>query len=129
MSDVIGIGMDLIDLDHFGVNYGKGDPELLARCFTDMEIADSGSGPNRTAHLAARFAAKEATFKALGGASNMALTDVEVVRGQSGQPELRLHGTAREVAERHGAVRFLVTITHSASAAAAVVIVLSGGPK
>jgi holo-[acyl-carrier protein] synthase len=129
MSDIIGIGIDLIDLDHFGVNYGKGDPELLARCFTDMEIADSGDGHSRTAHLAARFAAKEATFKALGGASNMALTDVELIHGQSGQPELRLHGVAKEAAERRGAVRFLVSLTHSASAAAAVVIVLSGGPK
>lgn len=129
MPRIVGIGLDLIDLQHFQVHYGSGDPELLARCFTDGEIAEAGTGQDRTARLAARFAAKEATFKALGGAPNIALTDVELVRVESGQPHLHLHGPAKELAEQRGADEFLVSLTHSVSAAAAVVIAISGGPK
>ena len=84
MSSIFGIGLDLIDLAHFQTHYGEASPELLARCFTTRELNDAGSGVNRTARLAARFAAKEATLKALGGGVGVALTDIELLRDESG---------------------------------------------
>ena len=126
---IVGIGLDLIDLDQFSVLYGDDDPELLARCFTVQELLDVGDEADRVSRLAARFAAKEAVFKALGGAAGISHTDIEVVRTPNGAPEIRLHGPAAELANRVGADRISLSLTHSAAAAAAVAIALYAGPR
>jgi holo-[acyl-carrier protein] synthase len=126
---VIGVGLDLIDLDRFEILYGDDDPDLLARCFTPQELLDVGDGVDRLARLAARFAAKEAVFKALGGAAGIAHTDIEVVRTASGAPEVRLHGPAATLAARVGVERVTLSLTHSGAAAAAVALAVSGGPR
>jgi holo-[acyl-carrier protein] synthase len=125
---VVGVGLDLIDLDRFEILYGEDDPDLLARCFTPQELVDAGDGVDRLARLAARFAAKEAVFKALGGTAGIAHTDIEVVRNATGRPEVRLHGPAAALAASVGADRVTLSLTHSGAAAAAVALALSGGP-
>jgi holo-[acyl-carrier protein] synthase len=124
---LIGVGLDLIDLDRFRQFYGRDDPDLLARCFTPSELAAAGQDVDRLDRLAARFAAKEATFKALGGAVGVALTDIEVETGENG-PSLRLHGAALDLAAQRGVTQLLLSLTHSMTAAAAVVVA-STGPK
>lgn len=125
----VGVGLDLIDLERFTRLYGGEDPDLLARCFSDAELVDAGSGPNRIARLAARFAAKEAAYKALGGGDGIALTDIVVSHDEAGAPVLALSGAADAAAKTRGVTTFLVSLTHSDLAAAAVVVALSGGPK
>lgn len=129
MSIPIGLGLDLIDLAHFRVHYGDEDPELLARCFTEREIENAGTGVDRLARLAARFAVKEATFKALGGGEGIGLPEIETVGGNDRIPAVVLHGSAKELADAQGVTSFLVSLTHSAASAAAVVIALPGGPR
>ena len=122
MTGVVGLGLDLIDLVRFETLYGHDDPDLLARCFTVKELQDVGNDIDRLPRLAARFAAKEAVFKALGGAAGIAHTDIEVTRTASGAPEVRLHGAAAELAAAAGAERLILSLTHSDGAAAAAVI-------
>jgi len=126
---IVGVGLDLIDLDRFEILYGVDDPDLLARCFTPQELVDAGDGVDRLARLAARFAAKEAVFKALGGAAGIAHTDIEVVSAATGAPETRLHGQAAALAVSVGVDRVTLSLTHSGAAAAAVALALSGGPR
>lgn len=126
MSTLIGIGLDLIDLAHFKVHYGEEDPELLARCFTQRELEQAGDGVDRLSRLAARFAVKEAAFKALGGHANISHLEIETIAAQSGAPELELSGAAQRLAEQRGVSQLLVSVTHSASSAAAVVVALAG---
>jgi len=123
---VAGLGLDLIDLAHFATHYGDEDPELLERCFTAQEIVAAGNGTDRLARLAGRFAVKEATFKALGGGANIAHLDIETVSGNDGAPQIRLSGAASELALQRGIATFLVSISHSAASAGAVVIGLAG---
>jgi holo-[acyl-carrier protein] synthase len=129
VSVPVGLGLDLIDLAHFRVHYGDEDPDLLARCFTERELRSAGDGADRLARLAARFSVKEAAYKALGGGERVALTDIETVTGDDGAPSIVLHGSAREIADARGATSFMVSLTHSAASAAAVVIALSTGPR
>ena len=124
---IAGVGIDLIDLDHFEKHYGKAGAQLLARCFTEAELAACGEGVDRLCRLAARFAAKEAAYKAMGGIEGAALADVEVVRDGGGAPRLTLHHRAAEAAAERGIVDFRLSLTHSARSAAAVVIAVSGG--
>lgn len=76
------------------------------------------------AHVAARFAAKEAAVKALGTgfAEGIGPRDVAVRSLPSGKPELVLSGAARERARALGAARLHLTLTHTRDNAAAVVI-------
>lgn len=121
----VGVGLDLIDLAHFDTHYGEGDADLLARCFTANEIIEAGTGCERLARLAARFAVKEAVFKSLGGGAGIALTDIEYFHGDDGEPRVRLMGAAQSLAQERGATDFRISVSHSASTAAAVVIALS----
>lgn len=124
----VGVGIDLIDLAHFQIHYGDDDPELLARCFTEGELMAAGDGSDRLAKLAARFAAKEATIKALGGGVSVAFTDIEVVGDRTGAPSIALYGAAQEIAKEKSVGAMLLSLTHSAGGAAAVVIAISAGP-
>ena len=73
---VVGIGLDLVELDRFRRLYGNFDPDVLDRCFTAGEQASVGTGKDRLTRLAARFAAKEAVLKTIGGLQDgIALTD------------------------------------------------------
>lgn len=121
---VRGIGLDLVELDRFAVLYGEADKRVLARCFTSAELTACGDGVDRIARLAARFAAKEAVYKALGGIEGASLTDVEVVSDPQGAPRLILHRKAAEAAKALGVASLMLSLTHSDRTAAAVVVVL-----
>lgn len=126
---LLGVGLDLIDLKRFEALYGGDDPDVLARCFTTQELTDVADGVDRTERLAARFAAKEAVLKVIGGlADGIALTDIEIGREPDGQPTVILHGLALERARARGAQRFLLSLAHSAASAAAVAVAVSEGP-
>jgi holo-[acyl-carrier protein] synthase len=119
---VLGIGLDLIDLERFAALYGRADPDVLARCFTSGELSACGEGVDRLARLAARFAAKEAAYKALGGISGASLTDVEIVSDRQGAPALLLHRRAALAAANLGAAKLFVSLTHTSRSAAAMVV-------
>ena len=69
-----GLGIDAVDLDRFAAVIAR-RPSILERCFTSDERAAVGSGRAATERFAARFAAKEATMKALGvGLGEVALS-------------------------------------------------------
>lgn len=92
--------------------------------YTQTEQRDSQrSGAVDPSRLAARFAAKEAVFKALGERSaELPWNAVEVVRGAGGEPSVRLHGRALAAAHALGLSRFAVSLTHEPGYAAAMVV-------
>lgn len=99
---------------------------FLRRVFTEAEIAYCTRRRDPVPHLAGRFAAKEATMKALGtGLSRgVAWKDIEVFR-RGGPPQLRLSGGALRHFEGMQGRRSLVTITHAQTLAMAQVLLLS----
>lgn len=121
---MLGIGTDLVDIDRFRTVLAR-TPGVAERMFRESERDYAGQAVDPAARLAARFAAKEATLKSLGlGLGGMNMADIEVVRHDDGRPELRLHGDAVGVAEAAGAVRFLLTISHTDHLAQATVVAL-----
>jgi holo-[acyl-carrier protein] synthase len=88
----------------------------------ELSYARSKSDPER--RLAARLAAKQAAVAALGG--DLALRDVEVVRGRGGPPWIELSSRGRARLDAMGGTRVLVSLTHGRAHAAAVVLVLAG---
>ncbi len=120
----VGIGIDLVDVERIARALGQHRERFEARVFTPVEIADCAGRADRTLALAARFAAKEACLKALGTgwSQGLGFRDVEVVRGSTGRPEIRLHGRAAARAQELGAERIHVSLTHERHVAAAVVV-------
>jgi holo-[acyl-carrier protein] synthase len=101
-------------------------PSASLRLFTDGERAYAATLANPVPSLAARFAAKEAVMKALGvGLGAFAFADVEVERRPSGEPTLLLFGRAAQLAAERDVRSWLVSLSHTGTTAAAVVIALS----
>ncbi|MFH0883325.1 MAG: holo-ACP synthase [bacterium] len=117
-----GIGIDLVRIDR--ITEHLEDERFLNRLFTPGELKDAGTGPQRAARLAVRWAAKEALAKALGCGFGDVLTwnDVEVVRRENGAPSLHLSERAML---RHGNPATLVSLSHDGEYAIAMVWISS----
>ena len=113
------MGIDAVDVARFALIL-KRRPGFEERVFTLRERSTCGGAPGR---LAARFAAKEATMKALGvGLGAFGFHDVEVEREASGRPVLRVVGRAAALASAAGVSRWHVSLTHTDLVAEAVVV-------
>lgn len=119
------VGIDLVQVSRVEASLARFGERFLRRVFTDTEIAYATSTPARAAErLAARFAAKEAAFKALDLADHVGIgwRQIEVQREQSGKCRLILHGAARAAADAAGVAELSVSLTHEGDYSAAVVL-------
>ena len=125
MSNIIGLGLDATDIPRIADTIARYGERFLRRVFTDGEVAYCMRRRTPAIHFAGRFAAKEATMKALGTGHSQGVLwrDVEVVR-RGGPPQLRLHGGAARRFDAMGAASSLLTITHSDALALAQVLIL-----
>ncbi len=120
--ELVSIGTDVVDLDRFRLALGR-TPGMVERVFTEGERTYALRKRDPTERLAARFAVKEATMKALGvGLGAFRFHDVEVTKARSGEPSLSLAGKAAELAVARGISAWKVSITHSDLVALAVVV-------
>jgi holo-[acyl-carrier protein] synthase len=119
---VIGIGIDAVDLDRFRRLLAR-RPKIAERIFTDSERSTLSARLDPAPGLAARFAAKEATMKALGtGLGGVRFTEIEVVGGTPDAPHLKVSGLAAKRAEALGVRSWAVSLTHTDALAMAVVV-------
>ena len=122
---IVGLGIDLVEIDRIArLVEVRGDHAVL-RLFTEGEAAYARAQSLPARHFAARFAAKEAAYKALAGtehARGIGWRDIEVVVEWDGRPTLRLHGRAAERAAELGVTRAHLSLTHADHTAAAVVV-------
>jgi holo-[acyl-carrier protein] synthase len=124
--NVIGVGVDLVDLDRVARLLAHKGEHAMQKFFTDSERAYLGTRDDPTGHAAARIAAKEAVYKALQslpGARAVGWRDIEVTRDEDGRPAIRLHGLAGRLAEKYGGLVVQVSLTHSATSAGAIAMV------
>jgi holo-[acyl-carrier protein] synthase len=128
---LIGLGVDLVDLERVRRMLEDKGEHAMQRLFTPDERAYLATRPDPTGHAAARMAAKEAVYKAmqsLPGARAIGWREIEVTRDDEGRPAIRLHGLAERLAEAQGGVRIQVSLTHSSTAAGAVAVVSQAPP-
>lgn len=124
----VGVGIDLVEVARVVQLLERHQARAVARLLTDEERDYCLSQPSPAVHVAARLAAKEAAFKALAPARETAYLpwrEFEVTRANHGAPGLRFHGKAQLTAERLRVTTALLSLTHTASHAAAIVILLA----
>jgi holo-[acyl-carrier protein] synthase len=126
LVNVIGHGIDLVNVAE--MQHWIEDPRdpLVPRCFVQAELDEIGDGPDRTERLAGRFAAKEAVLKALGTGfgAGVAFTDVVIHRTPGAAAEVQLAGGAAKAAEVLGVTAWRLSISHTSGLAIASVLAL-----
>ena len=129
---IVGLGMDLVDIARVRALLARHGERAAARLFTPGERAYATRSVDPARHFAARFAAKEALYKAFAGsplARRMSWQDAEVVNEADGRPTLRLHGCAAERMAELGATAAWVTLTHADHVAGATVVIEGTTPR
>jgi len=124
---IIAHGIDLVDFPRIEEMVNRHDKRFLDRVFTAAEQAYAKANRNGIEKLAGRFAAKEAVMKLVGTGwrGKIAWTDIEVVNTSTGQPEVRLSGEVKKIADKLGITQISVSITHTANFAIASAVALA----
>lgn len=116
-------GVDLIEVDRLRDAIASHGDRFLHRIFTDAELDEN---VHKAESLAGRFAAKEAVAKAFGsGIGDVSWKEIEILRAESGQPLLALHGAAENKAREMKVVSWSLSISHTTSHALAFVVGVS----
>lgn len=116
----LAVGTDLVEIARIATLAEQYGERFTRRVFTERELADCAG---RAESLAARWAAKEAVAKALGtGIGPVAFREIEVVRESAGQPALRLHGAAAQLAAGRGLAQWALSLAHDGGLALAFVV-------
>jgi len=112
---ICGTGVDIAETSRIEQSLQRHGERFTKKIFTPAEIAYCEKFKNRGERFAARFAAKEAAFKALGSGWRKGIRwlDVEVIHQPSGKPELVLTGRAQEMARELRVTRMSISISHS----------------
>ncbi len=121
---MIVIGIDIIEIDRIEHAIKQWQQNFIKRIYTEQETAKY---MDMTPSLAARFAAKEATMKAL-GKSELPFNwrEIEVLSMDNGAPTIRLYGRTRQIAESMGISELSVSLSHCQDYAVATVVGYAG---
>jgi holo-[acyl-carrier protein] synthase len=124
---ILGVGIDIIEVARIQASYEKFGERFLKRILRPNEIAYCCSHKLPAPFLAARFAAKEAISKAFGTGigAQLGWQDMEVVRRDSGEPYVVLHGNGEKLLKARGGRVVLISLSHTQQHAAAVAVLES----
>jgi len=121
---IFGIGLDIIEVARVQQKIEKeqGFRELV---FGLEEIEYCESKTHKYQHYAARFAAKEAFFKALGTGwvSGTAFNEIMILNSDNGAPKIHLSGSTAQTLSSINLSKVKISLSHLAETAAAVVVI------
>jgi holo-[acyl-carrier protein] synthase len=120
---ILGIGTDIIETARVTREIRRSGG-FKERYFSPREIAYCDPRASRGQNYAARFAAKEAFFKALGTGyrDGMGFDEVEVLNDRLGKPSIVLRGRAKAFCRRRRVRRIHVSLSHLKDYSSAVVV-------
>lgn len=111
-----GVGIDIVEIKRLDRAIKKWGKIFLNRVFTEKELAYAQSKRYPLQHLAARFAAKEAVFKAFGTSPKLNFKDIEISNDRHGKPYCRIKNKIKPI---------MISISHSDAYAVANAIIPS----
>ena len=115
------IGIDIVETKRLSQVSKRWGESFLKKVYTDRELSYARSKRFPYQHLAARFAAKEAIFKALGEVEKdfVGWKNIEIVNDSFGKPLVLWHGKAKEVKEKRKLETAVVSLSHTKNYAVA----------
>jgi holo-[acyl-carrier protein] synthase len=120
---VKGIGVDIADVPRIKKMVDKGN-RFIENVFTASEIEYCRSKHSESIHFAARFAAKEAFFKALGTGwrYGMRWDEICIVNDELGKPEIKISGKTQDFFREREMTTILLSLSHTKEYAVAFVV-------
>ena len=111
---IAGFGIDIVEVKRIKSSIKKFGRRFLDRIYTKRELAYCKSKGAPEEHLAARFAAKEAVYKAFGGDGKnpIAWTDVEILNEKNGKPKVILKGSAKKLKQKRRISKIIISLSH-----------------
>jgi holo-[acyl-carrier protein] synthase len=124
---IYGIGIDVIEVNRIQKEIDR-EGGLAEKVFTVIETGYCEKKHDKAQHYAARYAAKEAFFKALGTGwrDGMRFSEIEVFNNELGKPGIRVFGNVKEFCDNAGITEMRLTMSHIRQLAMAFVILESG---
>jgi len=121
---IVGIGVDVVDIRRLRRALERQGERFMRRIYTAGEQEYCRAHRDPAPYFAARFAAKEALFKALGTgwAQGVTWLDAEIRNNDQGAPWLALRGRTEEASRELSVQKIHLSLSHSEGAAVALVI-------
>jgi holo-[acyl-carrier protein] synthase len=112
---IIGIGVDIIEVARVKKAFDRFGEKFLLKILCDSEKDYCFRHKNPMPFIAARFAAKEAVSKAFGTGigAKLGWLDIEILKKDSGQPYVALHGRGKDLFEKSGASQIHISLSHT----------------
>lgn len=116
-----GIGVDIVEVSRIEKAVKRLGFTFLRRVFTNKEIKNSKKRKRPYEYLAARFATKEAVFKALndGLDGSIAWRNIEILNDKTGRPKVTLYGKAKTLQKKKKVDQIHVSVSHTKTYAVA----------
>ena len=123
------IGVDIVEIARLAKISKKWGDSFLKKVYTDRELTYARSRRFPEQHLAARFAAKEAIFKALGEVEKdfVGWKNVEILNDATGKPVVRWHGQAERTRKKRNLRGAVVSLSHTEHYAVATAMLIFNG--
>ena len=123
------IGIDIVEIKRLQKSSKRWGKAFLNKVYTARELKYSYAKRFPYQHLAARFAAKEAIFKALGEVETdfVGWKNIEILNDASGKPAIHWHGQAERVRKKRKIRQVVVSLSHTENYAVASALLLFGG--
>ena len=128
---IIGTGVDIIEVSRIKQASKKWSDKFLKRIFTDKELDYAHDKSIPYQHLAARFEAKEAVLKAIGDSTihRIEWTNVEILNDEYGRPLVNLSGQAKKIKQEKNISRIIISMSHTRTYAVANAIIIKNSSK
>jgi holo-[acyl-carrier protein] synthase len=113
--NVEGIGIDIVDIKRFAFAAEKRGRNFLRKIFTEKELEYAETRKFSHAHMAGKFAAKEAVKKALPDGARIGLNwpEIEILNHPDGKPYVTLYGRALDIMNEFNLTRVIVSVSHT----------------
>ncbi len=120
---ILGIGIDIIEIDRIKQSVDKFGDAFLNKIYTQNELDYCLAKYNKFQHLAARFAAKEAIYKALSGTWEKVASwkNIEITNEQNGLPVVKFSGKLKDYLSNDKDIK--ISISHSDNYVACVALI------
>ena len=119
---ILGVGTDILRMQRMRDILDSESESFVRKVYTERERKQAGDGPDPESYFATRFSGKEAVFKCFGIHGNVRLSEIEILDGETGQPQVTLSGELSKIAAKKGIRNVQISLSYETDYAIAFAV-------